>query len=97
MKNVNGKRPAIRVGETEAEANAFAVERYGAMKEETMNQIVAWLKTKGDLYKWEIETEYINGLPHPILKTQMKGSFVFKITDNEHDAQNTLANILARP
>ena len=88
------KRGAIRLGDPHsAESVSAVIERYGAMKIETMNKIVDWLKTKGDLYQWEIGLEFGNY----ILKTKMKGSFVFKITDNEKDAQNTLENILARP
>ena len=92
------KRNAIRFGKTEIEAAVFAVDRYGAIQPETMKAITDWLKTKGDLYKWEEGLEMPpNHEPYPIIKTQMKGSFIYKIIDNEHDAQNSLANIKANP
>lgn len=93
MKNVK-TRGAIRLGDPNSiESVSRVVERYGAMKIETMNKLVEWLRSKGDLYEWEIGEEFGN----PILKTKMKGSFIYKITDNEKDAQNTLENIRANP
>lgn len=88
------KRNAARFGETESESTIFAVQRYGKIKPETLAEIVAWLKSQGDAYNWEVGQEYIAGhTPHPIIKTQRKGSAIYKIIDNEHDAQNSLANI----
>lgn len=104
MKNVNGRRSALRVGPNphSPESVEFTVDRYGPIEPDTMNQIVEWLESKGDLYKWEVGEEFVEDLlgarrSWPILKTQMKGSAIFKITDNEHDAQNTLANIKSKP
>ena len=36
------KRNAARFGETEAEANAFAIERYGQIELETLAEIKTW-------------------------------------------------------
>lgn len=95
------KRNALRIGMNPHDPHsiAFAVERYGRMQQETHDEIVAWLKEQGDAYKWESGIEYSPCsetdvmIPHLIIKTVKKGSVFFKILDNEHDAQNTLANI----
>ena len=95
------KRNAIRIGPNphSIESVEYAVERYGAILPETMVEIVAWLKEQGDAYTWEVGEEFAESISEsprrswPILKTCRKGSAIFKIIDNEHDAQNTLANI----
>lgn len=88
------KRNAIRIGETEAQRNAFAVERYGEILPETLKEITDWLKQHTDEYNFEFGTEIMEGFgSFPIIKTNRKGSAVYKIIDNEHDAQNCLANI----
>lgn len=77
MKNVK-TRGAIRLGDPHsAESVSRVVERYGAMKIETMNKIVEWLKSKGDLYKWEIGEEFGN----PI-ETKRKISLALKGNKN---------------
>lgn len=94
------KRNALRIGLNPhaPESVEFTVDRYGEIQPETMAEIVAWLKTQGDAYQWEVGEEFTENLvgqrrSHPILKTIRKGSAIYKIIDNEHDAQNTLANI----
>lgn len=88
------RRNAIRLGANEVDSTAFAVNRYGKIEQGTMDEIVAWLKDHKDEYTYEVGEETIVGFgTFPIIKTIRKGSSVFKILDNEHDAQNTLANI----
>lgn len=95
------KRPAFRLGPDphSKESVEFTVDRYGPIQPETMKGITDWLEKQGDMYKWEVGLETFPGgaVPHPILKTQRKGSFIFKITDNEYDARNTLENIRKNP
>jgi hypothetical protein len=70
------------------------VERYGEIEEETYNEIVLWLAQHQDEYSFECEYEEIGiGKSIPIIKVQRKGSCIIKILDNQHDAENTLANI----
>jgi len=83
-------RPAIRLGDPHSlESVSAVVERYGAIEEETLNKIVAWLDKHPDEYKYEVYTEFGN----KVLKTQRIGGFTYKITDNQHDAENTLKNL----
>lgn len=95
------KRNAIRIGydPNAAESVLYTVRRYGAMKQETFDEIVAWLENHKDEYEFETKTETILDretkeiVSFLTIKTQRKGSVFFKVLDNEHDAQNTLANI----
>ena len=107
------KRNAIRVTQDphSAESVAYTVKRYGAIKPETLAEIVAWLETpeaKADRVYEVIyqtisdmdvdETEHGVVSDHqmlrfPVIKTHRIGSAIEKFIDNEHDAQNTLANI----
>jgi len=99
------KRNALRIGPNPhaAESVAFAVKRYGPIKPETLAEIVAWLETPEAKAERTYEIVYetmtdfsADGdgiLRFPTIKTVRNGSFIFKVLDNEHDAQNTLANI----
>ncbi len=98
------KRNALRVGSNPhaADSVAFTVKRYGAIKPETLAELVAWLETpeaKAErtyevIYETISDLESDEGiLRFPTIKTIRKGSAIFKVIDNEHDAQNTLANI----
>lgn len=83
-------RPAIRLGDPNSlESVSKVVERYGAIEEETFNKIIAWLDKHTHEYNYEILTEFGN----KIIKTWRKGSIIYKITDNQHDAVNTLKNL----
>ncbi len=88
-------RNAIRITSNlhSAESVAFTVKRYGAIRPETLAEIVAWMDSpegKADRV-YEIINESILDegelLTFPVIKTHRLGSA------NEHDAQNTLANI----
>ena len=103
------KRNALRIGNPHSpESISYAVDRYGPIKPETLSEITDWLKQHENEYAWSVGYETIDdggvrneivdgGIltpeAHPIIKTQRKGSAIEKIIDNEHDAQNTLANI----
>jgi len=98
------KRNAIRIGNPHsAESVAFAVKRYGKIEPETLAELVAWLETpeaKAErsyevIYETMTDVEDGTGeiLRFPTIKTSRYGSAIFKVIDNEHDAQNTLANI----
>ena len=107
------QRNAIRITQNphSAESVAYTVKRYGAIKPETLTELVAWLETpeaKAErVYKVIYETisdmdvdETEHGtiadheiLRFPVIKTHRIGSVIEKFIDNEHDAQNTLANI----
>lgn len=98
------KRNAIRLGHDphSAESVYYAVKRYGPIKPETLEELIAWLETpeaKAErtyevIYETISDLEEEGGILHyPTIKTIRKGSSIFKIIDNEHDAQNTLANI----
>lgn len=95
------KRNAIRMGPNphSTESIDFTVRRYGVIKPETLNEIVLWLKNHKNEYEFEIKQERLKNIEigktiiYPTIKTIKKGSCVFKILDNERDAQNTLANI----
>lgn len=98
------KRNALRIGPDPhaAESVAFAVKRYGAIKPETLAELVAWLETpeaKAErVYEVIYETisdieDGVSILRFPVIKTHRHGSAIEKFIDNEHDAQNTLANI----
>lgn len=85
----------------------WAVDRYGPIEPETLSAITDWLKENEDQYVWKVAYENTSGVRvevegdgfisesgfHPIIITNRKGSAIEKIIDNEHDAQNTLANI----
>jgi hypothetical protein len=89
------KRDAIRIGNPNSlESLLFTIERYGEIEKETYDEIVAWLKQHPDKYSFECIDEPIGiGVTVPTIKVIRKGSFIFKILDNQHDAENTLANI----
>lgn len=98
------KRNAIRVTPDphSAESVAYTVKRYGAIKPETLDELVAWLETpqaKAErvyevIYETISDLESEEGiLRFPVIKTNRIGSVLEKFIDNEHDAQNTLANI----
>lgn len=97
------KRNAFRIGPDphSAESVAFTVKRYGPIKPETLAEIVAWLETpeaKAErVYEviYQTISDYGDGeiLHFPVIKTHRIGSAIEKFIDNEHDAQNTLANI----
>lgn len=98
------KRNAFRTGPSvhAAESVAFTVRRYGAIKPETLKEIVAWLETPEAKAErvYEVYYETISDLEaedqllrFPVIKTNRIGSSIEKFIDNEHDAQNTLANI----
>jgi hypothetical protein len=98
------KRNAIRVTHNphSAESVAYTVQRYGAIKPETLAEIVAWLETP-EAKAERVYTVYqetignieagIEVFTFPVIKTNRIGSAIEKFIDNEHDAQNTLANI----
>jgi hypothetical protein len=97
------KRNAIRLGSNPhaAESVAFTVRRYGAIKPETLAAIKEYMDSpEGRAERtYEIYNETISDMyesevfQYPVIKTIRKGSALYKIIDNEHDAQNTLANI----
>lgn len=97
------KRNALRITPNphSAESVAFTVKRYGAIKPETLKEIVDWLETPEAKAErvYEVYYETISDLEEegltkfPVIKTHRIGSIVEKFIDNEHDAQNTLANI----
>lgn len=99
------KRNALRVGPNPhaADSVAFTVKRYGPIKEETLKELVAWLETPEAKAErvYEVIYETISDLEEgeegilrfPVIKTNRIGSAIEKFIDNEHDAQNTLANI----
>ncbi|MFA7702692.1 MAG: hypothetical protein WCX80_04555 [Patescibacteria group bacterium] len=83
-------RPAIRLGDHHSlESVSRVVDRYGAIKDETFDKIVAWLDKHPKEYKYEIIIE----LGNKTIKTQRIGSFIYKITDNQKDAEDTLKNL----
>ncbi len=83
-------RPAIRLGDPNSiESVSRVVDRYGAIEDDTFNAIIAWLDKHPDEYKYEI----INELGNRAIKTQRIGSFMYKITDNQKDAADTLKNL----
>jgi hypothetical protein len=84
---ISKKRPAIRLGDPHSlESVSQVVERYGAIKDKTFDKIITWLDKHPEEYKYEILTEFGNR----IIKTQRIGSSLYKITDNQYDAENTL-------
>lgn len=97
------KRNAFRLGPNPhaAESVAFAVRRYGAIQPETLDEIVKYMDSpigKAErVYKIEYQTisdlEEGDILTFPVIRTSRIGSMIEKFIDNEHDAQNTLANI----
>lgn len=97
------KRNAIRVGNPhESQSIAYTVRRYGAIQPDTLGALVEYLESpKGKEERtYEVIYERIEDeegeLIYPTIKTIRKGSAIFKVIDNEHDAQNTLANIRNR-
>lgn len=83
-------RPAIRLGDPHSiESVSRVVERYGAIEDDTFNAIIAWLDKHSEEYKYEIIYE----LGNRAIKTQRVGSFLYKITDNQKDAEDTLKNL----
>jgi hypothetical protein len=99
------KRNAIRIGPDPhaAESVAYAVKRYGPIKLETLAALVDYLDSpEGKAERtyeiiYETMTDFADDgegiLRFPTIKTIRKGSAIYKIIDNEHDAQNTLTNI----
>ena len=95
------KRNALRPGLNPHDGAdvAFTVDRYGKIEPETLAEIVTWLEAHTDEYEFSVGEEFLEtefgsiGDSHPIIKTRRKSSAIYKIIDNEHDAQNTLANI----
>ncbi len=93
------KRNAIRLGinPNAADSVAFTVRRYGIIEPKTLAEIIAWLEKNKDEYSYEIKNETISDegemFTFPIIKTIRKGSMIYKILDNQHDALNTLENI----
>lgn len=84
-------RPAIRLGNPNSiESVSQVVDRYGAIEDETFNGIIEWLDKNTDKYKYEIIYE----LGNRAIKTQRIGSFIYKITDNQKDASDTLNNLI---
>ncbi len=84
------KRNAIRFGNPQSlESVSETVNRYGAMKEESLNELTKWLDEHKKEYSYRLIQEYGN----TVLVTNKKGSAIEKFIDNEHDAQNSLANI----
>lgn len=82
-----------------AESVSFTVRRYGAIKKETLDELVAWLETPEAKAErvYEVYTDSLMDeeglLTFQVIKTHRIGSAIEKFIDNEHDAQNTLANI----
>lgn len=97
------KRNAFRLGPDphSAESVAFTVNRYGAIKAETLKEITDWLETPAAKAErvYRVEHHTISDLSEgdivtfPVIVTNRIGSPIEKFIDNEHDAQNTLANI----
>ncbi len=98
------KRNAIRIGPSPhaAESVAFAVKRYGPIQPETLAAIKEYMDSptgkKERVYEIVYETmsdveDGVEILHYPVIKTHRIGSAIEKFIDNEHDAQNTLANI----
>jgi hypothetical protein len=86
-------RNAIRLGDPQSmESVSYTVNRYGALQEETLNELVAWLETQKDKYNYRLLEEFGN----ITLVTNMIGSPIEKFIDNEKDGQNCLANIRAK-
>lgn len=86
-------RPAIRLGDPNSiESISRVVERYGAIEDETFDAIIEWLDKHTDEYKYEIIYEIGNRA----IKTNRIGSAIYKITDNQKDASDTLKNLLVR-
>jgi len=97
------KRNALRITPNphSAESVAFTVKRYGPIQPETLKALVDWLETPEAKAErvYEVTYETISDLEEgeilhfPVIKTNRIGSAIEKFIDNEHDAQNTLANI----
>jgi len=94
------KRNAIRLGNPDSpESVLFTLRRYGPIQPETLKEILEWLENHRDEYKFEVKEEAIldneenETISFTTIKTQRIGSFIFKIIDNQHDAENSLANI----
>jgi len=97
------KRNAIRITQNphSAESIAYTIQRYGVIKQETLDKLIEFLESpEGKAERiYEIVYETISDLntnkviTFPVIKTHMHGSAIEKFIDNEHDAQNTLANI----
>ena len=89
MKTVATK-PAIRLSDPHSiESISRVVDRYGAIEDDTFDAIIAWLDKHPEEYKYEIIYE----LGNRTIKTQRIGSFIYKITDNQKDAFDTLQNL----
>lgn len=71
------------------ESVSETVNRYGALEEDTLNELVAWLDEHKDEYTYRLVPEFGN----LTLVTNRKGSALEKFIDNEKDGQNCLANI----
>lgn len=97
------KRNAIRLGRNPhaPESVLYTVKRYGPIKPETLAEIKEYMDSPQGVAErtYEIYDETISTglgsevLTFPVIKTSRHGSAIYKIIDNEHDAQNTLANI----
>lgn len=97
------KRNAIRLGRNPhaPESVLYTVRRYGAIEPDTLAAIKEYLDSPEgvsertyEIYNETISSEFGDDvLTFPVIKTSRHGSAIFKIIDNEHDAQNTLANI----
>jgi len=84
------KRPAIRLGDPHSiESISRVVDRYGVIEDETFDAIIAWLDKHPEEYKYEI----LHEIGNRAIKTQRVGSSLFKITDNQKDASDTLKNL----
>lgn len=90
----------MRMGDPHsAESMLRTINRYGALKEETLKELTDWLDQHHGEYSYEVIDEFVSDLTtgeivkFKVLKTRRKGSITEKYIDNEHDAQNSLANI----
>jgi len=87
------KRPAIRFGDPNSiESVSRVVERYGAIEDETFNGIIEWLDKHTEEYEYEVIFEIGNRA----IKTHRIGSAMYKITDNQKDASDTLKNLQSK-
>lgn len=83
-------RNALRLGDPQSmESVSQTINRYGALKKRTLNELVKWLDNHKDEYSYRLIEEFGN----TTLVTNRKGSMIEKYIDNEHDGQNCLANI----
>ena len=85
------ERNAIRLGDPNSiDSLTRVVDRYGAIEDETFDKIISWLDNHKKEYNYEIVMEIGN----QTIKVNKVGSMIYKHLDNQHDALNTLKNLI---